>query len=64
MCTNLALFTSKTVLNKYFDVFICCLNSHSDGTHLLHPLSVLMSKHNNLHLRWPEGDTILNYSFK
>ncbi len=50
----------------YCDVFISCLNSHSDGTHSLQrwvsdvmlnsSKSVLMKKKNTLHLGWHEGE--------
>ncbi len=57
------------LLVDYFDVFISCLDSHSDGTHSLqtHRIhwwasdvmtnfskSVLMQKQTHLHLGWPE----------
>ncbi len=55
----------------YCDVFISCLDSHSDGTHSLQSIhcwasdvmphfskSVLMKKQTPLYLRWPEGEYI------
>ncbi len=52
----------------YCDVFISCLDSHSDGTHSLQRIhcwasdvmlnlskSFQMKKHIYLHLGWPEG---------
>ncbi len=52
----------------YCDVFISCLDSHSDGTHSLQRIhcwasdgmlnlskSVLIKKQTHLHLGWPEG---------
>ncbi len=61
----------------YCDVFISCLDSHSDGTHSLQRIhwwasdvmlnfskSVLMKKQTHLHLRWPEGEYIFSkFSF-
>ncbi len=56
------------LLGNYCDVFICCLNSHSDGTHSLQRwanhliLKILWicsnkQKKTHQHLRWPEGGT-------
>ncbi len=52
------------LLVDYCDVFISCLNSHSDGTHSLHCWQT------HLYLRWPEDGDIfckclfcVNYSF-
>ncbi len=55
----------------YWDVFIICLDSHSDGTHSLQRIhwwaigvmlnlfkSVLMKKQTHLHIGWPEGEYI------
>ncbi len=55
----------------YCDVFISCLDSHSDGTHSLQRIhwcasdvmlnfskSVLTEKQTHLHLGWPEGEYI------
>ncbi len=57
----------------YYDVFISCLHSHSDGTHSLQRIhwwesdmmvnfskSVLMKRQNHLHLGWPEGESIFS----
>ncbi len=57
------------LLVDYCDVFISCLDSHSDGTHSLQKIhwwasdamlhfskSVLMKKQTDLHLGWPEGE--------
>jgi len=48
------------LLVDYWEIFISCLDSHSDGTHL----------QTHLHLGWPEGEKCsanfhfcLNYSF-
>ncbi len=51
------------------DVFISCLDSHSDGTHSLQRIhwwanyvmlnfskSIMKNKQTNLHLGWPEGE--------
>ncbi len=55
----------------YCDVFISCLDSHSDGTHSLQwasdvmqhfSKSVLMKKQTHLHLIWPEGEYISSKS--
>ncbi len=56
------------LLVYYCDVCIICLDSHSDGTHLLQRIhwltsdvilhfskSVLMKKQIHLHFGWPEG---------
>ncbi len=64
-------------LDYYCDVFISCLDSHSDGTHSLQRMhwsasdvmlnfskSVLMKKQTHLHLEWPEGEYIvIKFSF-
>ncbi len=53
----------------YWDVFISCLDSHSDGTHSLQSIhwwasdvhffrSVLTKKQTHLHLGWPEGEQV------
>ncbi len=60
----------------YCDVFIRCLDSHSDGTHSLQRIhwrssnimlnflkSVLIRRQNHLHLGCPEGEQIFNFSF-
>ncbi len=61
----------------YFDAFISCLNSHSDGTHSLQRIhwwesnvmlhfskSVPMKKQTHLHLGWPEEEYIFSkFSF-
>ncbi len=57
----------------FCDVFISCLDSHSDGTHSLHRIhwwtsdvvlnfskSVPMRKQTDLHLGWPESEYILS----
>ncbi len=57
----------------YYDVFISCLHSHSDGTHSLQRIhwwasdmmlnfskSVLMKRQNHLYLGWPEGESIFS----
>ncbi len=59
------------LLVDYCDVFISCLDSHSDGTHSLQSIhwwanyimlhfseSFLMKKQTHLHLSWPEGEYI------
>ncbi len=84
--TSKQLFTDKMLtdgldwfglLVDYCDVFISCLDSHSDGTHSLQRIhwwasdvmmnfskSVMMKKQNHLHLDWPEGAWIFNkFSF-
>ncbi len=51
----------------YCNVFISCLDSHSDGTHSLQRIHWSASdvmlhfskKQTHLHLRWPEGESIL-----
>ncbi len=61
------------LLVDYCDVFINCLDSHSDGTHSLQriywcgsdvmlnfPKSVLMKKQTHLYLGWPEGKSIFS----
>ncbi len=61
------------LLVDYCDVFISCLDSHSDGTHSLQRIhwwasdvmlhfskSVLMKKQTHLHLEWPEGECIFS----
>ncbi len=75
--TNISLLRHKILIDRlelcglladYCDVFISCLDSHSDGTHSLHrshwwasdvmlyfSKSVLMKKQTHLHLGWPEG---------
>ncbi len=62
----------------YCDVFISCLDSHSDGTHSLHRIhwwrvsdvmlhfskSVPMKKQTHLNLGWPQGEYIFSrFSF-
>ncbi len=52
----------------YYDVFISCLDSHSDGTHSLQMIhcgcnaklckSVLMKKQTHLYPRWLESEYI------
>ncbi len=67
--TNTQLFLGGV---DYCDVFISCLDSHSEGTHSLQRIywwasdvmlhfskSVATKKQTHLHLRWPEGE----YSF-
>ncbi len=59
------------LLLNYCDVFISCLDSHSDGTHSLQRIhwwasdvmlhfskSGPMKKQTHLHLGWPEGEYI------
>ncbi len=67
---------SSRVLD-YWNVCICCLDSHSDGTHSLQRThwwasdirlnfskSVLMKKKTHLHLGWPENEYIFSkFSF-
>ncbi len=63
------------LLVVYCDVFISCLDSHSDGTHSLQRIhwwandgmlrfckSVLIKKQ-TLHIGWPEGEYILSKFF-
>ncbi len=58
----------------YCNVFISCLDSHSDGTHSLNihwtshvmqlfSKSVQMKKQTHLHLGWPEGKDIFQQIF-
>ncbi len=84
--TNMQIFTSQDIINglewcgllvDYCDVFISCLDSHSDGTHSLQRIhcwagdgmlhfskSVLMKKQTPLHLGWPEAEYIFSkFSF-
>ncbi len=62
-------WTGVVWIADYCDVFISCLDSHSDGTHSLHRIhwwasdvmlhfskSTLMKKQAHLHLGRPEGD--------
>ncbi len=65
------------LLVDYCNVFISCLDSHSDGTHSLQSIhwwasdvmlnfskSVPMNKQIPLHLGWPEGECIFStFSF-
>ncbi len=64
------------LLVDYCDVFISCLDSHSDGTHSLQRMhwwasdgilhffkSVSMNKQTYLHLGWPEGEYIFQHIF-
>ncbi len=65
------------LLVDYCDVFISCLESHSEGTHSLQRIhwwasdvmlnlckSVLMKKQTYLHVGWPEGEYIFSiFSF-
>ncbi len=54
---------SSVLLADYCDVFISCLDSHSDGTHSLQRIhvmiiftkSVLMKKQTYLQLGWQQG---------
>ncbi len=61
------------LLVEYCDVFISCLDSHSDGTHSLQRIHwwandaliffskcVQTKKQTHLHLRWPEGEYIFS----
>ncbi len=64
---NLTFFTSFGLLVDYCNVFISCLDSHSDGTHslqmihwgasdvMLHFSISVPMKQTHLHLGWPEG---------
>ncbi len=70
--------TGKWILVDYCDVFISCLDSHSDGTHSLQRIhwpthtasdvmlhfskSVPMQKQTHLHIEWPEGEDIFSKS--
>ncbi len=79
--TNMQRFTSHDGLEScglhvdYCDVFISCLDSHSDGTHSLLRIhwwasdvmlnfskSVPMKKQTPLHLGWPEGECIFGWT--
>ncbi len=65
------------LLVEYCDVFISCLDFHSDGTHSLQRIhwwardvmlhfykSVMLKKQTHLHLGWPEGEYICSkFSF-
>ncbi len=82
--TNTQLIVSQDInwcglLVDYCDVFISCLDSHSDGTHSRcwtrdvmpnSSKSFPMTKQTHLHLEWPEGTFSanfhigVNYSFK